>query len=462
MKAFKFFLILALSVLSSGVANSQISERSIRESALLSAKFLSGQMWDCQRNPKMPMANLNWRLSSLSAPLDVTTKGPIDWGRRNDRYLKFDLEIDRLNLYSSLLDDQTGIKYSIAMRLYERDGHLVKTVSRWGTLIGFGRGGFMYLQEGKFGTFFPTDRVQLGSEVTYRPEIAQVTRVSEILGGVTPEPPRENVYNPDNNRGNMPRHRRADCLNMELTSGTYSETFNMRDVVRQEFGGNASPVDWNDLKAIPNIDSWIACIGLQNEQSFLVTRNGSPIYSGRRHYIAQYFASGRAPANFLIHDQIANRLFLGSWYDVKLNILAIKNEAPNNDAYRNDPPRHEAQIWESTKLTINSYSEKQNLANAVDQEFRGKAEIADWNDLRVIDNVDAWALRVRLRPNDTFFVTRDGKFTFGSNRQFFVLYSPSGRLPAGFMVHDKIANKLFLGSWYGENRPILVKDFHNR
>ena len=393
------------------------------------------------------MAGRDWKLSSLSAPLDVTTKNPIDWGRRNDRYLKFDLSVDRYNLYTSLIDDKTGIKYSLALRLYESDGRLVKTVSNWGTLIGLGSGGFVYLQEGKFGTFFPAERVRLGSEVVYRPDIAQAMHLSEIIG-TSYDNGRDNSYIPENNRENNNRIRHSDCLNMALTSGTYPETIDMNGAIRQEFGGNASVVDWNDLKAIPNIDAWISCVGLQNEQSFLVTRNGSPIFSGIRHYIAQYFASGQAPANFLIHDQIGRRLFLGSWYGVKLNILAVRNEAP----------RHDAQEWGNFKLTFNVYSEKQNLEEAIRHEFRDNFQIADWNDLKVIRDIDAWALRVKLRPNDTFFVTLDSKFTFGSNRQFFVLYAPTGQIPSGFLVHDQIGNKLFLGSWYGENRPILVKD----
>ena len=98
------------------------------------------------------------------------------------------------------------------------------------------------------------------------------------------------------------------------------------------------------------------------------------------------------------------------------------------------------------------------MKDAIRKEFRGECEIADWNDVKRIPNINAWISSMRLKQGQTFMVTKSGKFTYGDKRQYFVLYSPYGELPMGFQIHDKIANKLFLGSWYGEPRQVLVKD----
>jgi hypothetical protein len=108
---------------------------------------------------------------------------------------------------------------------------------------------------------------------------------------------------------------------------------------------------------------------------------------------------------------------------------------------------------------MNSYSERENLDQIVRDEFHGKCSIADWNDLKAIHNIDRFIERIDIHKGQTFFVTRNGKMTFVLKRQFFVLYSPSGRVPSDFITIDRIDNKLFLGSQIGERRPILVRDF---
>ena len=110
------------------------------------------------------------------------------------------------------------------------------------------------------------------------------------------------------------------------------------------------------------------------------------------------------------------------------------------------------------KMTYNTYSETQNMDEAVRREFAGKSVIADWTDLKAIPNIDAWIQSVRLQRDQTFFVTKNGKLIWVGKRQFFVLYAPTGQTPPGFLALDQIGNKLFLGSWYGVNRQILVRD----
>jgi hypothetical protein len=243
----------------------------------------------------------------------------------------------------------------------------------------------------------------------------------------------------------------------QLTSRTFSEKDDLNRAVERELGRDFAIADWEDLKAIPNIDAWISAMRLRNEQSFFVTRNGQFIYSGKRQYNVQYFASGHIPANYLVHDQIAGKLVLGSWYDLNEPILAIRKSPQGPGSIMN-----ESHDYDFLKLTMNRFSETQNLAEVVRQEFDRKCQVADWTDLKAISNIDAWIAFHKLREDQTFFVTRNGKFIFSGNRQYFVYYSPSGKLPYGFLAHDQIGNRLFLGSWYGEKRQILVRDYRNR
>jgi len=40
-----------------------------------------------------------------------------------------------------------------------------------------------------------------------------------------------------------------------------------------------------------------------------------------------YYENGNVPGNWLVHDQIANKLYLGSWYDLDYHVLAKKGPA---------------------------------------------------------------------------------------------------------------------------------------
>lgn len=284
-----------------------------------------------------------------------------------------------------------------------------------------------------------------------------------------------------------------------LTSRTYSEREDLFRAVEREFGRDWTIADWEDLKDIPNIEAWIQAMGLRNEQSFYVTRNGKLFYSGNRQYNVQYFASGRIPSNYLVHDKIGSKLVLGSWYNLNHPILAIRKGAPGpkpGPAPAPPPPApdpgpkpgpapapapappppppapapgpkpgpapgpapvvNRPHDYELLKLTSNTYSETQNLAMLAQKEFNRKCRVADWNDLKSLSDINAFAY-LNLKKDHTFFVTRNGKYFHSGKRQYFVHYTPSGKIPAGFEVHDQINNKFFLGSWYGDNRQILVK-----
>jgi hypothetical protein len=248
-----------------------------------------------------------------------------------------------------------------------------------------------------------------------------------------------------------------DCRNMMLTSETYSETINMQNAIRHEFGDKSSIADWSDLQAIRNIDAWISCMGLQKGETFFLTKNNNFTFRENRHYFVLYSPNGKLPLGFLAHDQIDNKLFLGSWYGVKRNILAIRN-----NTYIDDNKRNKSHHYVDLKITYKQYNETENLNEAIRYEFHGRCFIADWIDLKSLSNIDAWIAFMNLQRNQTFFLTRNGNFTFNGNRHYFVLYSPNGQLPFGFLAHDQIDNKLFLYSWYGIKRQVLIKEYPQR
>ena len=182
MTKLKFFFIFALMAGSTLFANAQRGLRTISESALLTGKYFAGEVWDAQRYPSNPIVGRDWELSGFKAPYDASTGSAIDWGRSNDRYIMFDLEVDRTNRTGALMDDQSGRRYNITLKLFDRSGRFIKTISNWGNLVGFGSEGFMYVQEGQLGTFFAVDKVREGGRVNYRPFLAEAMKFSDIIG----------------------------------------------------------------------------------------------------------------------------------------------------------------------------------------------------------------------------------------------------------------------------------------
>ena len=353
MRYLKIFIIAAVFALSSVFANAQKSDRNIPESVILNTKFSRDLVWDVQRFPIFPIYGREWKLSGLKSPYDADARMPLDWGRFNSRYLMFDIEVDYSNRPGSLFDERTGRKYSVTLNLYDTDGRFIKRVTRWGNLMGFGSAGFMYEQEGRFGTFFSVSHKRAGDIIIYRPELIKATNLSDIMN-VGRDNGRDQ-YGKDGYRGDD--HRNDGDRNDN--QGRYGNDQDKRD------GGY------------------------------------------------------------------------------------------KNGEYRDDV--------RNLKLTFKRFSEEGDryLKEAIRREYRGDCEVADWNDLKAIMNIDGWISGMKLRRGQTFMVTKSGRYTYGDKRQYFVLYSPYGELPTGFLIHDKIANKLYLGSWYGEPRQVLVKDRRN-
>lgn len=272
-----------------------------------------------------------------------------------------------------------------------------------------------------------------------------------------------------------------DCKNLTLTQRIVSERENMQSVVRHELGNNAVVADWADLQQIRNIDAWASCMNLHSGQTFMVTFEGKYMTNDNRQYYVRYSSNGKIPFEVIVLGKIDNRLFLSAKNGDRRNILVYKNEGRRdegrrNDARRDEPRRDEPRIveprrdetrrndivdYESMKLTLKLFSETQDLRAEARNVFGGRTEIADWNDLKEIPNISEWILRKNLYLGKTFFVTRNGQLTFDRTRQYFVLYTSLNSLPKNFVVHDQIGNRLFLGSWYGERRQILLKETRN-
>ncbi len=183
MKSVYLFLLIILFSVSSNIVLAQPHERNFNESFLLKEKFTREKVWDAQRSPAFPQAGKDWRLSGLKTAYDVSNNFKLDWGRFNDRYLMFSIVEDHSFRSSAFMDDVSNkrSKYTVALTLYERDGRFVKIVSKWGDLIGFGSSGFMYVQQGFYGTYFSFEMLQENGTITYRPDIAQIKGLSEIM-----------------------------------------------------------------------------------------------------------------------------------------------------------------------------------------------------------------------------------------------------------------------------------------
>ncbi len=113
----------------------------------------------------------------------------------------------------------------------------------------------------------------------------------------------------------------VECDELKITYGTYTETDDLVAAIQNEFGMNYSIADWNDLQGITEIEGWIACMELPEDQTFMLTRDGEYYYGGIRQYLVHYSSDGIPYPNYLVHDQIGP-LYLGSWYGLNQQILA--------------------------------------------------------------------------------------------------------------------------------------------
>ncbi len=116
------------------------------------------------------------------------------------------------------------------------------------------------------------------------------------------------------------------CENVGITASTYPETDDLNQKVKDEFGDEFTIADWNDIKNMENLDDWVPCMGLQHDDTFMVTRDGNYIYSGNRQYYVHYSTDGVPNSGFLVHDKVGD-FYLGSWYGLNMKILTKKGGA---------------------------------------------------------------------------------------------------------------------------------------
>lgn len=117
--------------------------------------------------------------------------------------------------------------------------------------------------------------------------------------------------------------------NYGVTELTFFDYSDWESIVNKVFGSEYRVADWNDLKAYynngGNLLELFDGLGLTEQgTSVLITRNGNHMWSSTRYYTATRHEHNK-PDSYLAHDNIDNYLIsLGSWYGMKLQILAIK------------------------------------------------------------------------------------------------------------------------------------------
>ena len=111
----------------------------------------------------------------------------------------------------------------------------------------------------------------------------------------------------------------------KVTVGEYSETADLDQAIKNEYGDDYRLADWNDVLAYSNdIQSWASSIGMEHGDSYLISRDGNCFWSGRRHYFMTRH-DHNCPGSFLVHDDIENHFIdLGSWYNLEMHVLCIK------------------------------------------------------------------------------------------------------------------------------------------
>ena len=114
------------------------------------------------------------------------------------------------------------------------------------------------------------------------------------------------------------------------TIKTYRETANLNVIVRNIFGSNYRVADWKDLEKFyydknGNLLNLFNKLNLKKYgASAYVTWYGERVWSGRRYYYVSRHENNK-PSYYLDHSDInSNLISLGSWYDLKKPIMAVK------------------------------------------------------------------------------------------------------------------------------------------
>lgn len=149
----------------------------------LYTKHYKVRTWSVKQSKPIPGVYETWTLSNFQAAMDVSTKKPIDWGVNGDRYVVVNIVTDHNNRPKNVRDDLAGTenKLTFTLELYEFNGKFVKTISKWGYLLGSGYHGVVYVQQGVYPTFLSGVAVEKGGTLTYRVYNDSETRLSNIV-----------------------------------------------------------------------------------------------------------------------------------------------------------------------------------------------------------------------------------------------------------------------------------------
>ena len=112
-----------------------------------------------------------------------------------------------------------------------------------------------------------------------------------------------------------------DCHTLYITDSTFSETDNYDEIVLSEYGENYQMGDWSDLQDLNDVQCWLDCHGMEENEQFLITVNGNKTYSGTRKYYVFVSTDGAPFPGFAVHGNIDGKLWLGSWYNINMNLF---------------------------------------------------------------------------------------------------------------------------------------------
>lgn len=149
----------------------------------LYTKYYKVKAWSVKQSKPVPAKYETWTLSDFQPAMDVSTKKPIDWGVNGDRYVVVNIVPDHNNRPYHVRDDLTGSANNLtfSLELYEFNGKFVKTISKWGYLLGSGYHGVVYVQQGVYPTFLSGVAVEKGGKLTYKVFNDAKTRLSELV-----------------------------------------------------------------------------------------------------------------------------------------------------------------------------------------------------------------------------------------------------------------------------------------
>ena len=196
-------------------AKAELLQKIRNNSKFLAQKFTAKLAWDSKRHPAAlwPSPKKSWSLINITRCLDMGTGGPLDWGPRGDRYLKFDVDFYPKMAPGSLKDDVFGSNesFTLVLCLYEKDGTYVRTVSKFGGFMGFAPGYFYYNQENTYGTLFTNKSIPVQKFANWNIKVPNIPSTSYYA----PWAPwgRQFSYTPDNG---MIKLKLSDILNRTL------------------------------------------------------------------------------------------------------------------------------------------------------------------------------------------------------------------------------------------------------